>query len=278
MKTMLMIVSVAGFALAACNIPSAVTPPKAALEAAWKPAPGQSFEWQLPRPLDLNVQADVFDVDLFTTSGQEVSQLHQQGRKAVCYINVGAWQPGQPDDAQFQDAWKGKPFDVAEFSEERYLDIRQPGVREIMRARIQTCKGKGFDAVEPDNMDAYLSDTGFPLTPEDAVDYALFLAQAAHSEGLAILQKNAQNLTSQLIGGFDGALLESCSGLNFCDGFLSYIDAGKAVFDVEYVDGSSEGNLTEAQFQDFCANQAYQSFTRILKYRDLRAGLISSCS
>ena len=34
-----------------------------------------------------------------------------------------------------------------------------------MDSRIAACRAKGFDAVEPDNVDGYANDSGFPLTP-----------------------------------------------------------------------------------------------------------------
>ena len=47
----------------------------------------------------------------------------------------------------------------------KWLDIRQlPVLEPIMTARFQMCQQKGFDAVEPDNMDGYENDTGFPIT------------------------------------------------------------------------------------------------------------------
>ena len=53
-------------------------------------------------------------------------------------------------------------------------------------ARLDLCKAKGFDAVEPDNMEIYTNDTGFPLTYEDQLKFALWLADEAHKRGLAI--------------------------------------------------------------------------------------------
>ena len=51
---------------------------------------------------------------------------------------------------------------------ERWLDIRQLSVLEpIMDKRLAMCAAKGFDAVEPDNMDGWQNRTGFPLTAQD---------------------------------------------------------------------------------------------------------------
>ncbi len=40
------------------------------------------------------------------------------------------------------------------------LDVLLP----IMERRIAACKDKGFDAVEPDNVDGYANASGFPLS------------------------------------------------------------------------------------------------------------------
>ena len=53
------------------------------------------------------------------------------------------------------DGWPG----------ERWLDVRRWDVLEpILAARFDVCRQKGFDAVEPDNVDGYANESGFPLT------------------------------------------------------------------------------------------------------------------
>jgi len=67
---------------------------------------------------------------------------------------------------------------------EKWLDIRQIStLAPIMRARLDLCKQKGFDAVEPDNIDGYTNATGFPLTAQDQLDYNIWLANEAHARG-----------------------------------------------------------------------------------------------
>jgi hypothetical protein len=58
------------------------------------------------------------------------------------------------------------------FSDERWLDIRQLSIlAPLMLARMQVCKDKGFDGVQPDNLMVYQDSlaetqkiTGFPIT------------------------------------------------------------------------------------------------------------------
>ena len=66
----------------------------------------------------------------------------------------------RPDAGAFPDAVKG---DSNGWSGERWLDIRRLDVLgPIMQRRLDLCKQKGFDAVEPDNVDGYTNSTGLP--------------------------------------------------------------------------------------------------------------------
>ncbi len=49
-----------------------------------------------------------------------------------------------------------------------------------MAERVDMCREKGFDAVEPDNMDGYRNDTGFPLTAADQLRYNRLIARLVH--------------------------------------------------------------------------------------------------
>jgi hypothetical protein len=59
------------------------------------------------------------------------------------------------------------------------------------------CKSKGFVAVDVDNVDVFEAGealTGFDLTEEEGKEYVLWLANTAHSMGMAFGLKNAINL------------------------------------------------------------------------------------
>ena len=59
---------------------------------------------------------------------------------------------------------------------------------------------KGCDAVEPDNVDAFLNRSGFEITADDQVVYLRWLADEAHARGLSIGLKNAVALVDQVNG------------------------------------------------------------------------------
>jgi hypothetical protein len=117
---------------------------------------------------------------------------------------------------------------------ENWLDTRSQAVRDIMQKRMDLAVQKGCDGVEPDNVDGYTNNPGFPLTPATQLDYNGLLADAAHSRGLAVALKNDLDQVADLVGKFDFALNEQCFQYSECDSLQPFIAAGKAVFEVEY--------------------------------------------
>ena len=118
---------------------------------------------------------------------------------------------------------------------EKWLDIRQIGVlAPIMTARMRMCVQKGFDALEPDNIDGYSNSTGFPLTAQDQLNYNVWIANTAHSLGLSVGLKNDTDQTSQLVPYFDWALNEQCNEYSECDTENVFVRSNKAVFNAEY--------------------------------------------
>ena len=134
----------------------------------------------------------------------------------------------------------------------------------IMRARLDLCKARGFDAVEPDNIEIYDNDTGFPITYADQLAYARWLADEAHARGLAIGLKNAAGMLADALPVFDFAITEDCFVQGWNDQMLPFIKAGKAVFAAEYTD-------TGVDFQAACAWGRAHAISFIQKNRILTA-------
>ena len=147
------------------------TPPDAAgaTEGWWQPPPRTSWQWQLGGlSLDPSPEVEMFDIDLFDTDAATVAALQAQGRKVTCYISVGSWENWRPDADQFPASVIGN--DYKGWPGEKWLDIRQIDVlAPLMHARLDLCRAKGFDGVEPDNIDIYPEDTGFELTYKDGL-------------------------------------------------------------------------------------------------------------
>jgi outer membrane biosynthesis protein TonB len=206
--------------------------PQAGADAVWRPAPQTTWQWQLAGPIDRSFDVQMYDVDLFDTDAPTVAALRAQGRKAICYMNAGAWENWRPDAAQFPDALKGR---TNGWAGEQWLDIRNlAAIGPIMDARMDLCKAKGFDGIEPDNVDGYTNNTGFPLTYADQIRYNTFLANAAHARGLSVGLKNDLGQVNDLLPLFDWALNEECARYRECSALAPFIAAGKAVFHVEY--------------------------------------------
>lgn len=236
----------------------------AALPTRWQPTPGTSFQWQLGGPpLDHRPQADVYDIDLFDHSAAEVRRLRAAGRRVICYVSAGSLEDWRPDAARFPRQVIGKAY--AGWPGERWLDIRRIDLlAPLMRARLDRCRALGFDGVEPDNIDGYNADTGFPLTREDQVRYNLWLANEAHRRGLSIGLKNVPELAARLEPTFDWALTEDCAAQGWCDRMAPFVRRGKAVFMVEYTD-------TGVTREKVCRVARQNGFFAALKRRELDA-------
>jgi hypothetical protein len=199
----------------------------------WIPAPHTTWQWQLSGTIDQSVPADMYDVDLFDTPAATVASLHAQGRKVVCYLDAGTYEPGRPDSGSIPAAVQGSSVDG--WPGERWLDVRRLDVLgPIIEQRLDICAGKGFDGIEPDNIDGYANSTGFPLTADDQLKFNRFIANAAHARGLSVGLKNDLEQAATLQQDFDWALNEQCYEYGECDMLQPFAKAGKAVFIAEY--------------------------------------------
>jgi hypothetical protein len=210
--------------------------------------------------VDLSIEAEMYDIDLFENEAAVVAELHRLGRRAVCYMSAGSWEEWRPDAQEFPAEVRGAT--LAGWEDERWLDVRRLDVLgPIMGARMDLCRSKGFNAVEPDNVDGYLNESGFPLTYDDQLAYNIRLAEMAHERGLSIGLKNDMDQIPDLLAHFDWALNEQCFQFDECDTLRPFIDAGKAVFHVEY----------ELDTSEFCLQANALEFSSLRKNLDLDA-------
>ncbi len=227
----------------------------------WQPHPGTSWQWQLDSgQIDISFDVQMYDIDLFDVPAATIAQLHTDGRVVICYFSAGSWEDWRPDAGDFPPAVIGNPLEG--WPGEKWLDIRQiDALAPIMRARLDLAVQKGCDGVEPDNVDGYINDTGFPLTYADQLNYNRFLAAEAHARGLSVGLKNDLGQIPDLVADFDWALNEECFTYQECDRLLPFIQAGKAVFGVEY-------DLNPA---DFCPQANAMDFDFLKKHWNLDA-------
>jgi hypothetical protein len=214
----------------------AAAPATPAAGARWIPPKNLTWYWQLAGTVDRSKTVAAYDIDGHDNSASDVAALHAQGKKVICYISAGTYEPGRPDSAALA-AYSGRG--VSGWPAERWLDIRQQGVRDIMAARIRMCADKGFDGLEPDNVDGYSNPSGFPLAAADQLSYNRFLAATAHAAGLAVFLKNDAEQAAELEPSFDGVVTEECNQYDECDAFAPYLRNGKPVLNAEYTAGTS---------------------------------------
>jgi endo-alpha-1,4-polygalactosaminidase (GH114 family) len=227
----------------------------------WQPQKGMTWDWQLSG-VDTSNDVDAYDID-WEIDGSTVQDLDTRGIQAICYVSVGSYEDWRSDAAEFEAHPEVLGNDYYGWPGEKFIDIRSPIVREIMAARFETCASKGFDAIEPDNQDVYEADSGFPLTRADGLEYAQWLAEQAHSRGMAIVQKNAPDLAEDLFDLYDGALTEDCFDQgNWCGDMDGYLSRGKPLLMAEYTD-------TSVDFADVCAWAETHEASPIYKNRDL---------
>lgn len=181
----------------------------------------------------LTPDVPVFNLDGDFTSAKRVEELHQLGAKVICYFDAGAIETYRDDVGSFPEALMGNPVDG--WPDELWLDVRQLDVLlPLMERRIQVCLEKGFDAVDPDLMNGFTADTGFPLTQTDAVNYQRGLIDLAHERGLGIGLKNTMELIPELADEIDFAVNEQCLEYDECGTYDPLVALNKPVFHIEY--------------------------------------------
>ena len=229
----------------------------------WQPAVNTSWQWQLGGEIDLSFEVDMYDLDLVETDQVLLESLKDQGLFLVCYISAGSYEDWRPDAGEFPPEVLGKNYQG--WPGEKWLDIRQIDLlAPILLARLDLCAAKGFDGVEPDNIDAYTNRTGFPLSYQDQLAFNIWLAQEAHARGLSIGLKNDSEQVSDLLPYYDWALTEDCFDQDWCEEMLPFVEAGKPVFAAEYTD-------TGITLADFCLQAEEMGISAILKNRELDA-------
>lgn len=262
---------------ATCNIPSdscfcvtsqrgTYTPPTGGGAIGWIPVLGTTWQIVLPdslSPADIATSGQAFTADWENNTKTSIDQLHAAGKMAICYVSVGTYEDWRSDAASFPASVKGNSTG---YSGERYLDIRQVASLEpIMKARFDTCKDKGFDAVMPDNVDGWENSTGFPISAADQITYNSAIADWVHEKGMSVALSNDREQISDLVGKFDFAISSECFQWDECNNLQQFISAGKPVFEYELTSKYSEAQFTA----NVCSKPLATQFNTILKKSSL---------
>ena len=232
----------------------------------WRPTLGTTWQWQLLDPIDASFDVQMYDVDLYEVTAATIASLKGQGRKVICYFSAGSWEDWRPDASSYPAAIIGKALDGWEG--EKWFDVRAPALKPLLQARLELAKTKGCDGVEPDNVDGYVNDSGFPLTGADQLAFNIWLAGEAHKRGLSVGLKNDLPQIPTLVAYFDWALNEECVDMQECDVYGPFIARNKAVFHVEYVD---KATFKAGDETSICAVTKPLKFSTLIKELDLYA-------
>jgi hypothetical protein len=253
MKKILGLSSIALFFIGACapvvppealGMPAGMTKPTPTLHVAApsptveenpRPVPPQDATWQIQYSgeMDYSLAVDVYNIDLFDTDAADIANLRARGVFVMCYFSAGSFEDWRPDADQFPKAVLGNEYEGWEG--ETWLDIRQVEMlAPIMSARLDLAIQKGCDGVDPDNVNGYENETGFPLSYADQIAYNTWLAEQAHARGLSIGLKNDLEQIPDLLPHFDWVVNESCFDYDECQMLMPFKSAGKPVFVIEY--------------------------------------------
>ena len=176
------------------------------------------------------------DIDMEDSQPSLFDSFAKNGKNAICYINVGAYEEWRSDAKDFdssillgnRNGWAG----------ERWLDIRQiDKIRPLMMARLDRAKAKGCKAIHADNVDAFENDTGTKLSYKEQLNYNLMLAEITHQRGMLIGLKNDITQIPDLVDAYDFAISEECYEFGECEIFSEFAKRNKPVYIMEYKRG-----------------------------------------
>ena len=197
------------------------------------PTANAKWDYQIGKPYDPR--------DGVTVVSRDRTVAPLDDAYTMCYVN--AYQT-QPDAVRW---WKNNhpelllkkadgSYVVDSYWGEILFDIRTAEKREALAAIVNEwvtgCADDGFQAVEPDNLDSWTR-SGGRLTRDQAFGFAALIIDHAHSQSLAIGQKNAAGQTALgKAAGFDFAVAEECGRYRECNAYTA--DYGDQVYVIEY--------------------------------------------
>ena len=185
------------------------------------------------------------------------AELPASGLYNICYVNAFQTQPGESeqwlsDHPELVLHVDGAPLEDPDWPDELLLDTstaeKREAIAQILGEQVDTCAEKGFDAVEPDNLDSYTRSHGL-LTEADNLALASLLVERAHAAGMAIAQKNTVELGDRgKAAGFDLAVAEDCAVYDECGDYTAVY--GRQVIEIVYDDAPDFADLLETSCAD----------------------------
>lgn len=276
-----------------------VTTPPTSTGNVWAPKPGTSWYWQINGTVNENIDATMYDIDLFDAvpsarsysvpgfgtvnvpkggNAGVIDRLHAKGKVVICYVDTGAAENNRPDISLIPKSVIGTVAEASDGTQwdEGWLDTRAEKWSQfapVMWARFDLAKQIGCDGVEPDQNNHVGNQTGFPESVAQDVAWYLEVAKQAHARGLSVGMKNGvESVNAQTVKAFDWNLNEECNQYDECDTLSPFIAAGKAVFNAEYP--KVKGGAQEAKA---CANATKYGLSSMGYPLELQGGYYFDC-
>jgi hypothetical protein len=102
------------------------------------------------------IDIDLLDVIDANPPASHISELSKVGKKVICYFSAGSREDWRADAKNYAKSDYGAPLDP-EWEGESWVDVKSTNVRAIVEQRIQRAAQAGCHAVDPDNVDGYVS-------------------------------------------------------------------------------------------------------------------------
>ena len=237
--------------------------------AGWRPSLDERrLDLQLTAPFDLVRPADIVALELFGSSSERLQRLRERGVATLCHMAAGLWENWRPDARDFPQAALGRS--PSGWRGQRWLDVRHPGLRPILERRLDLCRQRGFDGVVLAGLDGHERDPGFDLTPQQQLAFNRWLAEAAHSRGLAAGIVNDLGQAAKLTASFDFLIADRCAAAGDCAAVRPFLEAGKPVYLVAY---TNQARRMDA----YCAVAAEVGAPLIFKTQFLNGKLHRRC-
>ena len=217
----------------------------------------------------------------------------------ICYVNLLQTQPDEEGQSSSNPPYGTTRWWVLNHPEllladangdvivdedwnEALFDVRTAAKRTallgIQSAWFDDCQADGYQAIEPDNLDAFSRSTGL-ITFAQTKEYLKLVVPYVHDLGLAIAQKNAADSPNGYGGigssfvdgsdGFDFAIAEECAAYEECDVYTD--EYGALVFEIEYTDNNPDqvrNGVAKTAYSWICQDDG-ASRSIILRDRDV---------
>jgi len=218
-----------------------------------------SWQVQLSGAFDASVEAFLYYVDADNLTAAEILTLKTQGCHVACYESAGTYEPWRDDAASFPEDVLGNA--VAEYPNERWLDIRSSVVVSLITARIDRLKDVGCNSVVLANVPTSGEETGFSVTAAERLSYLVELSERIHERGLMAGLGTAEDRVTELSPVFDWAYAQGCWVDGQCGAYAPFVEARKAVLAVEFGDSATAASL--------CADVTGSGINLLVKPQDL---------